>query len=294
MPISLPTVAPARTAVLTLLAMLAFASNSLLCRLALRHTTIDAASFTSVRLASGALVLTLLVAWRNRGRAHAVPWAAGDWASALALFIYAAGFSFAYRSLTAATGALLLFAVVQTVMIGWGLWSGERLRLMQWLGLAAASAGLLALLLPGLTTPSFASGGLMAAAGAAWAVYSLRGRRAGDATAVTAGNFIRAVPLALVLNLVLWPQARWDPAGLALALASGALASGLGYAVWYTALRGLSATRAAVSQLCVPALTAAAGVLLLNEALTPGLVLATVAVLGGVALVILGRRHRSS
>lgn len=294
MSISLPTAAPARTAALTLLAMLAFASNSLLCRLALRHTTIDAASFTSLRLASGALVLMLLVVWRKRGQGHAAPWAAGDWVSALALFIYAAGFSFAYRSLTAATGALLLFGVVQTVMIGWGLWCGERLRAMQWLGLAAASAGLLALLLPGLTTPSFASGGLMAAAGAAWAVYSLRGRRAGDATAVTAGNFIRAVPLALVLNLLLWPQARWDAAGVALALASGALASGLGYAVWYSALRGLSATRAAVSQLSVPALTAAAGVLLLDEALTSGLVLASVAVLGGVALVILGRHHRRS
>lgn len=289
---TLPTAALARTAALTLLAMLAFASNSLLCRLALRHTAIDAASFTSVRLASGALVLLLLVVWRDRGRVGAAPWAAGEWSSALALFVYAAGFSFAYRSLTAATGALLLFGVVQTVMIGWGLWRGERLRLMQWLGLAAASGGLLVLLLPGLTTPSLASGGLMAAAGAAWAVYSLRGRKAGDAIAVTAGNFIRAVPLTLALSVGLSSQARWDGTGLILALASGALASGLGYAVWYTALRGLSATQAAVSQLCVPALTAAAGVLLLDEVLTAGLVVASVAVLGGVALVIVGRGNR--
>ena len=292
MPTPLPPSALARTAAMTLLAMLAFAGNSLLCRLALRHTGIDAASFTSVRLASGALVLAMLVVWRHRGRVSAAPWAAGDWTSALALFIYAAGFSFAYRSLTAATGALLLFGVVQTVMIGWGLWRGERLRWLQWLGLAAASAGLLALLLPGLTTPSLASGGLMAAAGAAWAVYSLRGRNAGDATAVTAGNFIRAVPMTLALSAALWPQARWDGAGLLLALASGALASGLGYAVWYTALRGLNATQAAVSQLSVPVLAAAGGVILLSEVLSAQLVMATVAVLGGVALVIVGRRKR--
>ena len=291
MPTAPPATALARTAALTLLAMLAFAGNSLLCRLALLHTAIDAASFTSVRLASGALVLVLLVAWRDRGRVGAAPWAAGDWSSALALFVYAAGFSFAYRSLTAATGALLLFGVVQTVMIGWGLWRGERLRAMQWLGLTAASAGLLGLLLPGLTTPSLASGGLMAAAGAAWAVYSLRGRNAGDATAVTAGNFVRALPLALALSAAQWPQARWDGAGLALALASGALASGLGYAVWYTALRGLSATHAAVSQLCVPALAAGGGVLL-GEVLSARLAVASVAVLGGVALVILGRTSR--
>lgn len=282
-----------RTAPLTMLAMLAFASNSLLCRIALRYTHIDAASFTSVRLASGALVLVGLVVWRDRRRGNARPWAAGDWSSALALFVYAAAFSFAYRSLTAATGALLLFGVVQTVMIGWGLWRGERLRLVQWLGLVAAGAGLLALLLPGLTTPSLASGGLMALAGAAWAVYSLRGRGSVDATAVTAGNFMRAAPMALALTAALWPQTRWDSAGFALALASGALASGLGYVVWYTALRGLSATRAAVSQLCVPPLAAFGGVLLLGEVLSARLLMASIAVLGGVALVIFGRRNRS-
>lgn len=287
-----PAAAVAPTAALTLLALLAFASNSLLCRLALQHTTIDAASFTSVRLASGAVVLVLLVVWRDRDRLRVAPWAAGNWSSALALFVYAAAFSFAYRGLTAATGALLLFGVVQVVMIGWGLRRGERFRVAQWLGVTAASAGLLGLLLPGLTTPPLASGGLMALAGAAWAVYSLRGRHAVDATAVTAGNFIRAVPFALALSALRWSQAGWDGAGLVLALASGALASGLGYVVWYTALRGLSATHAAVSQLCVPALAAAGGVLLLGEVLTARLVVASVAVVGGVALVILGRRRR--
>ena len=292
------TPSPARTALLTALALLAFAGNSLLCRIALRETTIDAASFTSVRLVSGALLLALLVAWRGRGQAGALrPWQAGDWPSALALFVYAAGFSFAYVSLSAATGALLLFGVVQTSMIGWGLWRGERLRPLQWGGLAAASAGLVWLLLPGLATPSLAAGLLMACAGIAWAVYTLRGRsagpQAGDATAVTAGNFLRAAPLALALSAALgalgWSPARWDSAGLLLALASGALASGLGYAVWYTALRGLTATRAAILQLTVPALATAGGVLLLGEPITPTLLGASLAVLGGVLLVILAR-----
>ena len=305
---------PARTAGLTALALMAFAGNSLLCRIALRDTAIDAASFTSVRLVSGALMLALLVAWRGRGRAGARtgsqagaqadaqtgpprPWHAGDWTSALALFVYAAGFSFAYVSLSAATGALLLFGMVQTSMIGWGLWRGERLRPLQWAGLAAASAGLVWLLLPGLATPSLAAGLLMAAAGIAWAVYTLRGRVAGpkaaDATTVTTGNFLRAAPLALLLSAALsalgWAPARWDSAGLLLALASGALASGLGYAVWYTALRGLTATRAAILQLTVPALATAGGVLLLGEPVTPSLLGASAAVLGGVLLVILAR-----
>jgi drug/metabolite transporter (DMT)-like permease len=282
---------PWRIPALTTLALLAFAGNSLLCRLALRETTIDAASFTSLRLSSGALVLLLLLAWRHRGTAAAAakPWQAGNWPSALALFVYAAGFSYAYISLTAATGALLLFGVVQTSMIGWGLWRGERLQTLQWLGLAGASAGLVWLLLPGLALPSLAAGGLMACAGIAWAVYTLRGRGAGDATAVTAGNFLRAAPLALALSALTWTQARADSAGLLLALASGALASGLGYAVWYTALKGLTATRAAILQLTVPALATAGGVLLLGEPLTAQLLGASAAVLGGVLLVIVGR-----
>ena len=285
-----PPLSPARTAALTSVALLAFAGNSLLCRAALRHTAIDAATFTSVRLVSGALMLAILVGWRSRHQRAGAGWLqAGDWVSALALFVYAAGFSFAYLSLSAATGALLLFGVVQTSMIGWGLWRGERLRPLQWLGLAAAGAGLVWLLLPGLATPSLAAGALMACAGVGWAVYTLRGRAAGDATAVTAGNFLRAAPLALALSLLTLAQARWDAAGLALALASGALASGLGYAVWYTALRGLSATRAAILQLGVPVLASAGGVLLLGEPLTPQLLIASMAVLGGVALVIIGR-----
>ncbi|MBS1201448.1 MAG: family transporter [Proteobacteria bacterium] len=279
---------PIRTALLTALALAAFAGNSLLCRAALRDTPIDAASFTAIRIASGALVLWLLVRFRS-----ARPSRAGSWPSGLALFAYAAAFSFAYLSLTAATGALLLFGAVQVTMIGTGVARGERLLGRQWVGLLLASAGLVGLLMPGLTAPPLRGALLMTAAGVAWGVYSLRGRTAdaggGDPLAVTAGNFARAVPMALALLLAALP---WNPgsgidmAGTGYALASGAVTSGLGYAVWYTALRGLKAASAATVQLSVPVLTALAGVVLLAEPLTLRLVLASAAVLGGIALVI--------
>lgn len=276
---------PLRTAVLTLLALAAFAGNSLLARAALRDTQIDAASFTALRIASGAAVLWLIVRWRG-GDARA-----GSWRSALALFAYAAAFSFAYLSLTAATGALLLFGAVQVTMIGVGLARGERLRPLQWTGFALAFGGLVGLLLPGLTAPPLAGALLMIAAGIAWGAYSLRGRSAAaDATATTAGNFLRAAPMALALALAALPWARIDAPGTAYALASGALTSGLGYAVWYTALKGLRATTAATVQLSVPVLTALAGVLLLAEPLGTRLLLASAAVLGGIALVIAARR----
>lgn len=276
---------PLRTAVLTLLALAAFAGNSLLARAALRDTQIDAASFTAIRLASGAAVLWLIVRGRG-GDARA-----GSWRSALALFAYAAAFSFAYLSLTAATGALLLFGAVQVTMIGVGLARGERLRPLQWTGFALAFGGLVGLLLPGLTAPPLAGALLMIAAGIAWGAYSLRGRSAAaDATATTAGNFLRAAPMALLLALATLPWTRIDAPGTGYALASGALTSGLGYAVWYTALKGLRATTAATVQLSVPVLTALAGVLLLAEPLAPRLLLASAAVLGGIALVIAARR----
>ncbi|MFC3626708.1 EamA family transporter [Vogesella amnigena] len=277
---------------LTALAMLAFAGNSLLCRLALATTRIDAASFTLLRLGSGALVLTLLLAGRQGLRALADSWA-GSWAGAGALFVYAAGFSFAYLGLTTATGALCLFGAVQASMIAYGLWQGERLAAGQWLGFVAALAGLLLLLLPGVAAPPLPSLGLMLLAGVAWGVYSLLGRRAGDPLAVTAGNFVRALPLALLLMLLCWPAALPPLDGALYALASGALASGLGYAIWYAALRQLAATTAATVQLSVPLLAALAGWLLLGEALSWRILLAAVAILGGIALVIAGRRQAS-
>ncbi len=275
----------ARTLLLTTLTMLAFAGNSVLCRIALRETGIDAASFTTIRLASGAVVLWLIVRGFRRAQAGG-----GSWMSALMLFAYAAGFSFAYLSLTTATGALLLFGAVQATMICWGLWRGERFGAWQLAGLALAVGGLVGLLLPGLSAPPLGGAALMLMAGAAWGVYSIRGKGAGDATRVTAGNFLRAVPFAIVLSaLSLLPlaEARLDAAGVAYALASGAITSGLGYAIWYTVLPALKATSAATVQLSVPVIAALGGIVFLNEAVTLRFALASSAVLGGIALVIL-------
>ena len=276
---------PARVLLLTTLAMLAFAGNSVLCRLALKHTGIDPATFTSVRLASGALVLWLLVRVRDGRTARA-----GNWPSALALFAYAAAFSWAYVSLPTAAGALLLFGAVQATMIGYGLWQGERLAARQTLGLLAACAGLIALMLPGLSAPPLSGALLMMAAGVAWGVYSLRGKGGGDATQTTSGNFQRAALLTLILSALTLPQARLDSAGLVYAVVSGAITSGLGYAVWYTAVRGLPATSAATVQLSVPVIAALGGALFLHEPLTLRLIATSLAILGGVALVTLGRR----
>ena len=273
--------AAARTALLTVFAMLAFASNSLLCRVALRDTSIDAATFTSIRLASGALVLAILL--RSRGQR---PMAAGSWPMAAMLFAYAACFSFAYRDLTAATGALLLFGAVQLTMTAYGLFSGERLKGLRLVGVLIAIAGLVWLLLPGLSAPPPVAAGLMLAAGLAWGIYSLLGRSAGDATAATGGNFIRAVPFAAVISLAAATQASSDPMGLFYALVSGAVTSGLGYVLWYAALPALSATSAATIQLCVPAIAALGGVMLLAKPITARLLLASLAILGGIALTI--------
>jgi len=273
------------TLVLTALAMLAFAGNSLLCRVALKDTGIDAASFTAVRLVSGALVLWAIVQLRTPRRTLA-----GSWWSALALFGYAAAFSFAYLSLSAATGALLLFGAVQATMIGYGLCTGHPLSRSQWIGLLLAVGGLVGLLLPGLSAPPLLGSLLMLGAGVAWGVYSLRGRGGGDPTAVTAGNFMRAAPLALLLSALTLPSLALDAAGIAYAIASGALASGVGYAVWYMALPGLQPASAASVQLSVPVIAAIGGILFLDELPTPRLFVASLAILGGIAMVIFSRR----
>jgi drug/metabolite transporter (DMT)-like permease len=272
-----------------LLALLAFAGNSLLCRAALAHTHIDPASFTSLRLVSGAAVLWLIVMLRG-----SCAQGAGSWLSALALFVYAAGFSFSYVHLTAAAGALILFGAVQTTMIGVGLWRGERMRAPQLLGLVVALAGLVALMLPGLSAPPLLGALLMLVAGIAWGVYSLRGKTAGSPLQVTAGNFLRAAPLALLLSLLLAGSASLDPAGVAYALASGALASGVGYVIWYAALPFLKATTAATVQLSVPVIAALGGVLFLGEPLSLRLVLCAAAILGGIALVVFTGRRASA
>ena len=272
---------------LTTLAMLAFAGNSLLCRAALAHRHIDASSFTAVRLLSGALVLWLIVRVRSGADERK-----GSWWSAGALFIYAGGFSYAYVNLPAATGALLLFGAVQATMIGYGIRSGERLQPLQLAGLILALAGLVGLLLPGVTAPPLIGSLLMLAAGVAWGIYSLRGRGSGNPLAVTAGNFLRTVPFAIALSMVTFRGISMDVDGLGYAVASGALTSGLGYAIWYTALPALKATTAATVQLSVPVIAALGGVMLLGEYLSVRLVLASVAILGGIALVILRKPAR--
>lgn len=282
----------ASTALLTALAMLAFAGNSLLCRLALKGTTIDAGTFTLARVAAAAAVLWLIVmARRQAGRKGAGAMTlGGNWLSALALFCYAAAFSFAYERLSAGTGALLLFAAVQATMTGYGLYAGEPLRVQQWAGLALALTGLVWLMLPSLATPPLASSLLMIAAGIAWGIYSLHGRRAADPVETTAGNFVRAVPMALALGAAIQAQRSLDGTGLAYAVVSGALTSGLGYVIWYAAVPRLRASTAATVQLSVPVIAAVGGIALLGEAPTLRLALSAAAVLGGIALVILGKR----
>lgn len=266
---------------LTLFAMIAFAGNSLLCRLALKHTNIDATSFTSIRLLSGAIILALLA--YSRG---SKPTTGGNWLSALALFVYAACFSFAYINLSTASGALLLFGAVQATMIGYGVWQGERLSKQQFIGLLFAFAGLVILLLPGLSAPPLMASLLMIMSGIAWGVYSLRGRNAGDPNLATAGNFLRTVPIIIVFSLVMAKNISLDNLGIVYAIASGALASGMGYVLWYNVLPSLKASTASIVQLSVPVIAAVGGIVFLNESLTMNLVLASVAILGGIALLL--------
>jgi drug/metabolite transporter (DMT)-like permease len=264
-------VAP-RTAALTAAAMCAFAANSLLCRAALGAYSIDPLSFTAVRLLAGAAVLALAA----RGMAAPVS-ERRAWASAAALFVYAVAFSLAYTRIGAATGALALFGAVQVTMIGWALTRGQAPDAREWVGLALAVAGLLGLTVPGLTAPDPLGLALMLGAGVAWGAYSVMGRAGGAPLPANAAHFARALPLAVVAGLAgsAWSAPRVSAAGLALAVASGAVASGLGYAVWFAALRGLPA---------------AGALLLLQEAPSARLLLCSVLVLGGIALALAGRR----
>lgn len=280
---------PALQAILlTAAAMLAFAANSLLCRLALLQGDIDAASFASIRLVSGAITLGVIVRFRPKPSS---PHRA-DWLAAAMLFAYVAFFSFAYLSLPAGTGALILFGAVQLTMFSVGLRSRERFGSIAWFGFTLAAAGLVYLVSPGLAAPPLFGAVLMAIAGVAWGVYSLRGRGVIDPLAATAANFARAAPLALVLSLIFVASVHADAAGVGLAVASGALTSGIGYVIWYAALSRISAMQAATVQLSVPPIAAFGGVLLLSEPITPRLVAASVAILGGIALVLTSRSRK--
>jgi drug/metabolite transporter (DMT)-like permease len=276
------------TIALTSLAMAAFAANSVLCRLALSHAAIDPATFTLVRLASGACVLCLILSLRRKPEQ-----AGGSWPASIALFAYAAAFSFAFVSLPAATGSLLLFGAVQSTMVGYGLVRGERLSALQWIGLTIAVAGLAALVAPGALAPSVTGACLMLTAGVAWGVYSLLGRSVADPLSATAGNFVRSLPIAICLSLcALLFGTHLTAGGLVFAIFSGAVASGLGYTIWYTALPELTPAQGASVQLTVPVIAAMGGTLVLGEAISLRLSISSLAVLGGIALVF-GSRERT-
>jgi drug/metabolite transporter (DMT)-like permease len=277
----------ALTALFTSLAMVAFASNSLLNRLALGQESIDAVSYTTVRLVGGALTLWLISLLKRNNTGSNVR---ANWISAAMLFLYAIAFSFAYLSLSAGTGALILFGSVQVTMLLVALRSGERPQLLEWLGVLLAMGGLVYLVLPGLEAPSPLGSALMMMAGIAWGVYSLRGRGSASPLADTTGNFIRAVPFIILIRLVTLNEVHLSQSGILLAVLSGAIASGVGYVIWYTALAGLTATRAAIVQLSVPVLAAWGGVVLLAEDISLRLILAGVLILGGIALAIGGQR----
>jgi drug/metabolite transporter (DMT)-like permease len=275
-----------KTILYTVFALVAFAFNSILCRLALGAETIDAVSFTSIRLLSGAITLLIISAFINRKKAETI---GGNWVSAFFLFAYAICFSLAYINLTTGTGALILFGSVQMTMIGTALRSGERPKLLEWIGLITTFGGLIYLVLPGLAAPSLLSSGLMAVAGISWGFYTLRGRGSTNPIADTTGNFIRTVPMIILVGLPFVYQIHLSPNGVLFAVLSGAAASGIGYSVWYAVLPHHTATRAAILQLSVPALASIGGAVLLAEIVSLRLLLATVFILGGISLAILGR-----
>ncbi len=280
-----------KTLLLTALAMVCFAGNSLLCRLALRSQAIDPASFTAVRLGSAAVVMAVLARVGGRGRAHG-----GSWTSAVVLFVYAIAFSLAYVQIGAGLGALLLFGAVQITMIGWGLVQGERPDSAEWSGLALAILGLLVLTHPAVSGSPLGGMALMLLAGVGWGTYSLRGRRSSDPLQTTAANFVRTVPLVLVMVAisVAIDRPHLSAKGVAAGVASGAITSGIGYAIWYRALSQLTALQAGTVQLTVPVLAAAGGVLFLGERVTLELVGAAALILGGIAVVILSRSRLAS
>ncbi len=278
---------PLATGTFTLLALIAFAGNSVLCRLALAEDTIDPASFTVIRLLSGALVLALIIVFNRRPK---ISGQTGSWSGAAMLFVYAVGFSYAYVSLDTGVGALILFGAVQLSMILIGLATGNRIRLPEWVGLILAFAGFIYLIQPRLTVPESAAGvALMTLAGIAWGIYSLKGRSSQGAINDTAYNFFRTLPFVLLLALITMDGAYWSARGILLAVASGAITSGIGYALWYIALRYLSVTVAAVGQLAVPVIAAVGGVMFASELISARLVLASVLVLGGIFIVVMSR-----
>ena len=274
--------------ILTALALIAFAANSVLCRLALGDEAIDASSFTVIRLLSGAVVLLVILS--ATGKPAEAP-TKGSWAASLMLFIYAVTFSYAYISLDTGTGALILFGAVQITMILLSLLSGTRLHVTEWTGVAISFVGFMYLILPSVTTPSVSGFLLMTVAGIAWGIYTLKGRKSKSPLSDTTYNFIRTLPFVALLALATLGNLQYSAEGILLALISGGITSGIGYAIWYIALAGLSATQAAVVQLTVPVIAALGGLVFASEAITFRFTLSAVMVLGGVLLVVLGKYY---
>ena len=277
-----------KTLVLTILAMIAFAANSVLCRLALGDNTIDASSFTAIRLLSGAFVLILILKISNKEKNL---YSSGSWYSSIMLFLYAITFSYAYITLDAGTGALILFGSVQITMILLSIITGNRLHIIEWLGILIAFSGFVYLVLPGVSTPSIVGFVLMTVAGIAWGIYTLKGRGSVNPLADTSYNFVRTIPIVLILLAITINKAHYSLDGIVLAILSGAIASGIGYTIWYIALGGLSATLAAVVQLSVPVITAFGGVIFISEAITLRLTISAMLILGGILMVMLGRYY---
>ena len=302
-----------RTIIYTAFALIAFAFNSILCRLALRGEEADAAGFTGVRLVSGAIALVVIgwVVGFKGGNASVNECAelnghddgtllnsrasafkhSGSWPSAFFLFAYAVCFSFAYLGLTAGTGALILFGSVQMSMVAVAIFRGERPTLLESIGLVIAVGGLVYLVLPGLASPPLTSSLLMAAAGMSWAAYTLRGKSSRDPLADTTGNFVRSLPMAAVVALIYLPNLHLTPRGWLLAILSGAFTSGVGYTIWYSVVKDHTTTRAAVLQLSVPVIAAAIGIVFLNETATTTLLIAATLILGGIAITIYGKKR---
>ena len=288
-----------RLILITSLTMIAFAANSVLGRMAIGSgdaPLIDPASFSAIRLISGALMLAVLVGLTGSGSARSPRFQSGSWASALALFAYAVAFSYAYVALETGIGALILFACVQATMIGWALKEGDRPSGLEWLGLATAFGAFIWLVSPGLSAPDPWAAALMAVSGIAWGAYSLRGRGLPDPLKATADNFMRSLAFLLPLGamvLLTGADVHASGRGLVLAVISGAVTSGLGYALWYRVLRQIGATHGAIVQLTVPVIAAIGGSLFVAEGWSLRLVVSSLLILGGVAVAILAKQHRT-
>ena len=283
-----------RTILFTAFALIAFAANSVFNRLALGSNAIDASSYVGIRLVSGAATLWLLNILSkgafNFGDKPFLDNLKPSFLSAFYLFAYGIAFSFAYRSLNSGMGAFILFGTVQTTMLLMAVLKGDRPHMSEWFGLVVALGGLVYLVFPGLSAPDPLGAVLMLIAGVAWAFYTLRGRGVKDPLETTALNFICSVPMVLAVNLFMMQQIHFSTEGVVYALISGAVTSGMGYAIWYTALRGLTTTQAALLQLLVPILAALGGVIFLSENITMRLVSAGAMIIAGVLLALMGKR----